>query len=442
MASHTALPDFVQAGFNHRRMDPELPPGYDWKTQIKKYCPRDLPRFLKAYGRRKFGSVFCHRGFYHRAMKVPENSRLAIENGIGKGMMLYEVDARMDSDHPVHTFLAHEVANRVTSKTRRWTSLNISDIMETALVTRRFDVERDDFASSYQDTDEKVPHLEDALNDGVDMVPDPRFLLPGGPQPEPEEFIREDGRCLQLDLRGNDFLKAIAFFHKRPFDINKVLLKGYNFEIFLLPGPGSSCHFRGCETAIAIRMVQIHSIYYNGVDPDTASPVDRSSLGFQEIRDTAMKQVLSFIGKRDLVCIPEIACSGLGLGYNVQTGHAVNPLDGTTITDPAVILESCVDRAMMEVSLELRSIHGGLFSQSDLIVADDPLAEIAARTWIDEYAKLDRSKLLGVPYFEWLAQAGPAVVAAVKILNDPFLLNTFDGPLDDNWNIKVEKLVT
>ncbi|KAI9656306.1 MAG: hypothetical protein M1821_004969 [Bathelium mastoideum] len=392
MASHTALPDFVQAGFNHRRMDPELPPGYDWKTQIKKYCPRDLPRFLKAYGRRKFGSVFCHRGFYHRAMKVPENSRLAIENGIGKGMMLHEVDARMDSDHPVHTFLAHdEVANRVTSKTRRWTSLNISDIMETALVTRRFDVERDDFASSYQDTDEKVPHLEDALNDGVDMVPDPRFLLPGGPQPEPEEFIREDGRCLQLDLRGP--LIALALKAK-------------------------------------------------GVDPDTASPVDRSSLGFQEIRDTAMKQVLSFIGKRDLVCIPEIACSGLGLGYNVQTGHAVNPLDGTTITDPAVILESCVDRAMMEVSLELRSIHGGLFSQSDLIVADDPLAEIAARTWIDEYAKLDRSKLLGVPYFEWLAQAGPAVVAAVKILNDPFLLNTFDGPLDDNWNIKVEKLVT
>ena len=168
-------------------------------------------------------------------------------------------------------------------------------------------------------------------------------------------------------------------------------------------------------------------------------------------------------------------------------GDALNPLDGSCINDPAVILESRVERAMIAIGLrlrdihptmvfssctclcevrtskgeelvadmktgrlkpkpvgerglsaKLRSIHGGLYPQSDLVVADDPFAEIAARTWIDEYAKLDRAQLLKLPYTQWLAQASPAVVAAVDKLNGPFLPNTFDGPLDDDWNIMME----
>ena len=90
------------------------------------------------------------------------------------------------------------------------------------------------------------------------------------------------------------------------------------------------------------------------------------------------------------------------------------------------------------ISTKLRSIHSGLFPQATFVVADDPLAEIAARTWIDEYAKLDRRQLLTLPYSEWLAQAGPEVVTAVNNLNGPFLQNTFYGPLDDDWNIQVD----
>jgi len=182
--------------------------------------------------------------------------------------------------------------------------------------------------------------------------------------------------------------------------------------------------------------------------------------------------------------IPEIVHSGLGLGYNADTGEAKNPLNGTAITDPEVVFESCVDRAMIEVSLEmratypelnfssctrlcevrtpsgeelvadiktgrlkpkpegekgvskkLRSIHRGLYPQAELVVADDPFAEIAARTWIDEYAKLNRTELLRLSYPDWLMQAGPVVVEAVNELNGPFLPNTFDIPLDSEWKI-------
>lgn len=32
------------------------------------------------------------------------------------------------------------------------------------------------------------------------------------------------------------------------------------------------------------------------------------------------------------------------------------------------------------IASESRAIHGGLYPQSDIVIADDPLAEIAART--------------------------------------------------------------
>ena len=210
-------------------------------------------------------------------------------------------------------------------------------------------------------------------------------------------------------------------------------------------------------------------------DPDKATLEDCLSLEFQHIRAVIMEQVSSFIGIPGLDFIPEIAHSGLGLGYNIDTGAAVSPWDGATITDPEVLFESRVDRAMIDVSLELRgkyqdllfssctrlcevrtsekelvadiktgklklkpegistklrSIHGGLYPQSDLVVADDPFAEIAARTWIDEYSPLERSQLLKMPYWEWLAQAREEVVTAVKGLNGPFWPNTFKGPVE------------
>lgn len=70
------------------------------------------------------------------------------------------------------------------------------------------------------------------------------------------------------------------------------------------------------------------------------------------------------------------------------------------------------------LSTKLRAIHGGLYPQSNLVVADDPAAEIAARTWIDQKSGLDRSQLLRRPYNEWLAGATEDVVAAITKLND------------------------
>lgn len=182
--------------------------------------------------------------------------------------------------------------------------------------------------------------------------------------------------------------------------------------------------------------------------------------------------------------IPEIVHSGLGLGYDAIRGTAVHPKNGSPITDPAIIFAARLDRAMVDVALELReryrhmlfssctrlpdviiddkgdqdaanenedneyfsrfstgrmhkrppggptirgslrAIRGGLYPQSDFVVADDPYAEIAARTWIDEYAQLDRSQLMYMSYDQWIAQAAPEVGEAVRLLNGRYLANT------------------
>ena len=70
--------------------------------------------------------------------------------------------------------------------------------------------------------------------------------------------------------------------------------------------------------------------------------------------------------------------------------------------------------------------------RSDIVVADDLFAEIAARTWIDEYAKLDRRKLLetSLSYDKWLQESGSKVYEAIYKFQGPFLPNTFTGPLN------------
>lgn len=221
------------------------------------------------------------------------------------------------------------------------------------------------------------------------------------------------------------------------------------------------------------------------VGSDSAETPEASTVPFEDIRKSFEAQILGFVQRADWKLIPEIVHSGLGLGYDVRTGATVNPLDGTPVTDPDVILESRIDRAMIEVSLrirkdcpqlysssctrlcevrlpngdeynasivhgglyqkpqgekgissKLRGIHGGLYPQSDLVVADDPLAEIAARTWIDEYKRLDRSQLLRMPYRDWIAQGGEEITTAVKALNGPFLPNTWEGTLDDESDVR------
>ena len=540
----------LQSGFTHARIHdalPDLPQGYDWESQLKKYFrgfywtnvqilgsleertaarkaeekgdktfPHVVrlphftddplsnftnPRKIKDHRSNidKFVGVFCHRGLYDRAMKILENSSFAIQNGLQRGLHLHEIDARL-GPRSGEAFVAHdEVAARVTSKDQRWSVYDLAEIWETALVTRRFDVMKSDFASSFQETDEKVPELESLL--GSYRFDNVSWDLPN-----------HSGCTFQIDLRGDDFARAIArYSYLKPRGEPSILLKGYNITFtdgWALKAAIKSAareeynttfdwaDFRAARLAMIMVFYtqQIIALAMNdrGMDANTSSPEDcLEYLTYEDIFRVTQRHIYSFLEPifdgEYFRFIPEIVHSGLGPGYNKETGQAVNPLDGSSITDPEVILESRIERAMIEVSLhlreryptmifssctrlcevktpkgdlvadmktgrlklkptgqkgistKLREIHGGLFPQSHMVVADDPFAEIAARTWIDEYAKLNRRQLLEMNYDSWLAQARQEVVEAVNKLNGPFLPNTFDGPLDDDLTMADNK---
>jgi hypothetical protein len=516
MASEDAVKKALQGGFRHQRTFPELPPGYDWDIQIKKYCQGNLWDLLRNYryadayenmyagdvdprrriaqprhGRRnKFGYVFCHRGLYDRALGYPENSLLAVENGLRQGLYFHELDGNI-AQRPYERwklFIAHDrVPSRVTSKTKTWSTYKLSSLMETALVTRRFDLEKGTFADSYLGANTKIPFLNDL---------DPAFS-------------ERDGlgtKYLQIDLRGRDLADGLsAFYHRGLRDDIRIILKGYNIEFptlgHLEAGVAQS-NVGGGPLTFTVQAgypVIVIMVFYSypvvnsalrarGVDPDKATTEQKLAISYQEFYDLSMSQVQSFTETNSFQFIFEIVHSGLGLGYDVRKDQAVNPLDGTPITDRDVLFESRVDRAMLEVALALRNtpnapyfgsctrlcdvrtskeemnasfqtghmrvipkgqrglqtkiraMHGGLYPQSDLVVADDPFAEIAARTWIDEYAKLDRAQLMHMSFNRWLAQGGKELVSAVNRLNGPFMPNTFDGPMDSDGNIIVPPL--
>lgn len=203
-------------------------------------------------------------------------------------------------------------------------------------------------------------------------------------------------------------------------------------------------------------------------------------LDYEYLRNTTMEHIKSFVDNpipEFGQIMPEIVHCGLGLGYDTRQKTAVNPKDGSPISDQELLLASRLDRAMIEVSLDLRklypqmvfssctrlsdvylrdsdaeytadllagrlkpkltgesgiparlrALHGGLYPHSDIVVADDPVAEIAARTWIDEYAQLDRSQLITMTYDDWIAQ-NPMVKTIVDGLNAKFWPNMVGGP--------------
>lgn len=177
--------------------------------------------------------------------------------------------------------------------------------------------------------------------------------------------------------------------------------------------------------------------------------------------------------------ILEIVYNGIGLGCNVKTGVAVDPRNHELITDKEVIFKSRVDRAMIGIALklrrehpqtmfssctrlcdvttpddveyrsnyatgrlipqpegdkditrQLRGMHGGLYPQTDIVVADDPIAEVAARTWIGECAKLNRAEFLCESWDKWPEQRGEELVEAMREINGPFLPNTSEMVVD------------
>ncbi|OWY50600.1 hypothetical protein AALT_g11876 [Alternaria alternata] len=585
------LEQVVRGEFNYSRTHnkrPQLPPGYDWPTQIYKYCPRwyynkiqvitEL-RFHDEYAKKKeqvwqsrlaeireeskrkgpfdftskwqrlkstmniddddpvaevlrdgmedivkepksgrlFGfskskpqhaqveipkqspgkrptddtrvAVFCHRAFYDQALKIPKNSRAAIENGIHNKLLLHELDARLGPGiGPNQTFLAHdEVARRVTSTDGRWSAISLTEVWETALVTRRFDLTKNDYASSVEHTGELMPNLEKLLLQYAVESPNS-----GG----------YEGCTFQIDLRGNDLTKAIAWFHTQKYSNPKLILKGYNLTFesgqsllaavdqYTTRNYGKRFSWRDLDAMNLPIILLFYSEPITNLALKESGVNDLLLLEYEDLLRTTKRHVESFfpIGGNQSrpIFIPEIVHSGLGLGYDIQTKVARDPLTGSIIKDPKVIFRSRLDRAMIEVSLLLREkyplllssgctrlcevrtedgreltaamtngrlrekpkgeegiatrcreIHGGLFPRSDIVVADDPFAEIAARTWIDEYAKLDRRKLLGQDYHTWLKSAGNEVYEAVNKLQGPFLANTVTSRLNSEWNFQM-----
>ncbi|KAK7908442.1 hypothetical protein PG985_015745 [Apiospora marii] len=203
-----------------------------------------------------------------------------------------------------------------------------------------------------------------------------------------------------------------------------------------------------------------------------------------------MASISSFVGISEDNCdykynfILEIAYTGLGLGYDRVQDTARDPLTGEELTGKA-IFQSRVYRAMIDVALKLRrnkeykdllfssctrladlsrsgenyqsgyndgnlklwpenvdgihrklkAIHGGLYPQSHLVVADDPAAEIAARVWIDKKGKLEREDLMDRPllYHEWLESGlGYDHAKIVLDLKSNFKVNTIEGPQTGN----------
>lgn len=87
------------------------------------------------------------------------------------------------------------------------------------------------------------------------------------------------------------------------------------------------------------------------MNPATASLKDRLNLSYED--NYVPHPLFADIVSDDINLISEIVYNGLGLGYNVQTEKAYNPLNWTPIKDPQMILDSRVDRAMLMAAVEL-----------------------------------------------------------------------------------------
>ncbi|CAI7569709.1 unnamed protein product [Penicillium glandicola] len=485
--------------FIHRRTFPDLPPGHDdWETQKRLYCRFQLgttrkthtgtPRLQQRLRATEYGLVFCHRGYYERASQIVENSLAAITSGFAQKLFLHEVDCRFgggsDSGQQQHQFLAHDLSpKRVTPwRLQEWSELAYEQIYETQLVSRRVDLDQLDFASTYLRAFEKVPRLREAMHK--------KHTIHYG---------------LQIDLREDDFAKALVDFTTQYPKVRNHRARAfiseseYRSRNVILKGARQYCLAEYGRTFVPDQLYECPNlimVFYSeplvdlalqqkGMSLQASIQERWDGLSLEHLTEVARDQILSFvdieISEGVYNFMLEIVYGGLGLGYHgypPSSGQKkrrkgpANPLDGEPLMELEFKFESRVDRAMIDVALELRreypgvvlssctrlpdvitpdgmkygtrygigslepwpenesglsrklrALHGGLYPRSDLVVADDPAAEVAARTWIDQYSSLDRSELLEKPYYEWL-QAEPEVHAAVRGLNDgEFLAN-------------------
>ncbi|KAF6826976.1 hypothetical protein CPLU01_09350 [Colletotrichum plurivorum] len=216
--------------FPNARTLPNLPEGFEWATEKKAFCPRNLlkerasaatltrKRRVKVWGesnsarkigaietkqsmlrrcRDNKGSVFCHRGLYEHASGKFENTRGALTNGTNEGFRLHELDAfvptRLDQ-----AFVAHDVAaGRVSTKEGRWEDYSFHEILRTLLISHNVkdcfieEPGKPGFASSYKSAQDRVLGvLETFWGD----------------------LLGKTGRTVQIDLREEDLAKAIPHY--------------------------------------------------------------------------------------------------------------------------------------------------------------------------------------------------------------------------------------
>ncbi|XPT00523.1 hypothetical protein M3J09_009674 [Ascochyta lentis] len=465
----------VRAYVNPRSY-PVLPRQYRWKEQKEKYCP---PDFLKRPLDHKFGYVFCHRGLYDRARDIVDNSEAAITNGVKQKMYLHEIDSfvlgRVD-----HAIVAHDkVSGRVTAENKAWSAITFATTLKTFLVSKAVNLKRKEFAKEYRNTDDRVPGLLGAIwkellePTGVTLHIDFRdqdfakifpfysyHITKGGYQPD----------SLSHRLFKSTMFKGYNIFYssfsklEEEIKTNCESLYGQNYF--------KREHLHRFPRLIMVFSAEpLDNLAKSTWDSTKGSDPNPS---FRHLYKTIYEQVESFvaIGPARYNFILEIGHSGLGLGYDLQKRKASNPLNGVQIKCEKVKYQSRLDRAMIDVSLrirekypkvlfssctrlpdvvspnganykvrfataklqkwdpgeegianELRAIHGGLYPQSNMVIADNPLAEIAARTWIDQEAGLDRSELLNIPYDKWLEKGGRDLVKAMGLINGIFMAN-------------------
>lgn len=584
-----------------------LPPGYTWDQQKKNYSPPnfDLQNYEESEpiwkdfrtredtgsnGPRRpsnrFSAVFCHRGLYDRSLDIPENSYMAIGNGLFNDLFLHELDVFL-KDNISEGFLAHDRhTDRVAVPNGRFDDFDIEKIVSEVRLT-----------SKSLSSNEKGDIL---IGDRADKHGAQDYVL--GLDSLLSRFssgVVKRRYTFQLDMRNQDFAKAIALFSTRAENETKLFLKGYStyyddicmltelvesyrispvpiwatgtdrtekratepiisyvikkdtsaqpmyhynfqsgkFPISQMGIASDNRKFRNPNWTQARKVNGTRLIMVFGAgkiidlavkakaisDKDSKSPKELLKLlDYKFLYKIAFRHITSFThsiipGFSQIV--PEINHSGLGLGYNLTKDlnpdlaeklnlnfDARSPLDHRIIGSEKVIFESRVDRVLIDLAVnlrlvepqmvfssctrlyelrlpsgkqyvgdthtgqyvsklpsklpstlpstllskppaglpaelpddeaealskQLRGIHGGLYPQSDIVNADDPYAEIAARTWIDDYARdkrgkpLDRSQLYDMSYKDWLAQAADTeVVRAVRRLDGPFLANT------------------
>ena len=474
----------VRAYVNPRSY-PVLPRKYRWKEQKEKYCPPDL---LKRPLDHKFGYVFCHRGLYDRARDIIDNSEAAITNGVRQKMYLHEIDSfilgRVD-----HAIVAHDkVSGRITAENKAWSAIPLATTLKTFLVSKPVNLKRKEFAEEYRNTDDRVPGLLGAIwkellePTGVTLHIDFRDQDFAKIFPFYSYHITKGG--YRPDSLGHRLFRSTMFkgynifyssFSKLEEEIKTNCESLYGQNYFKR---GHLHHFP--RLIMVFSAEPLDKLARSTWDSTKGSDPNPS---FEHLYKTVYEQVKSFveIGPARYNFILEIGHSGLGLGYDLQTRTVSNPLNGVRIKCEKVKYQSRLDRAMIAVSLrlrekypkvlfssctrlpdvvspnganykvrfataklqkwdpgeegianKLRAIHGGLYPQSNIVIADNPLAEIAARTWIDQEAGLDRSELLYMPYDKWLEEGGKELlkkggedlVQAMKLINGVFMANS------------------